>query len=41
MRIYFMLCQYWVRIGSGPDPLEGPYNSLAEAEAAHKKELNP
>jgi len=33
-RFYFIAGQYWVRVGTGPEPMEGPYGSLAEAEAA-------
>jgi hypothetical protein len=35
-RIYFMAGLYWVRIGTGPEPLLGPFGTLGEAERAGK-----
>ena len=35
MKVYFLAGQYYVRVNKGPYPLEGPYNSLIEVQAAH------
>lgn len=35
MRRYYLIAgQYWVRIGTGPEPALGPFNSLGEAISA-------
>jgi hypothetical protein len=41
MQIYFEgsvgVC--WVRLGSGPEPLAGPFGSIAEIKAAYPQEF--